>query len=212
MTKKQTCIYCEETKIVARGMCSRHYNKWRYQNIRTRVCIVPECNTWQNSSTGYCGFHYTSLRILGDPLARGMAGDFCRYGHQGQYVQRKSGRVCGECLRIRDRERSKTEKRQRQSKNYRLTTMFKMTLEEFESKIQVQDGKCAICEDILVGGRNGASVDHDHACCPGKKSCGRCLRDILCGCCNKTLGLARDDIGRLLACVSYLKRWREVPN
>jgi hypothetical protein len=31
-------------------------------------------------------------------------------------------------------------------------------------------------------------IDHDHACCPGKRSCGRCLRGLLHRTCNVAVG------------------------
>lgn len=37
------------------------------------------------------------------------------------------------------------------------------------------------------------AVDHDHKCCPGKTSCGKCVRGLLCGNCNSVLGRMRDD-------------------
>lgn len=66
-----------------------------------------------------------------------------------------------------------------------------------------QNGKCAICGD--VPGVRRLAVDHDHACCPGRKSCGKCVRGLLCGRCNTGLGMFKDSPDRLLAAKSYLE-------
>lgn len=46
--------------------------------------------------------------------------------------------------------------------------------------LEAQDGHCYLCpstEDL--------EVDHDHKCCPRrKKTCGKCVRKILCHACN----------------------------
>lgn len=47
-------------------------------------------------------------------------------------------------------------------------------------------------------------VDHDHTCCPGKRSCGRCVRGLLCNRCNRALGQFGDDIETLRRAVAYL--------
>jgi hypothetical protein len=56
-----------------------------------------------------------------------------------------------------------------------------------------QHGVCAICLNPPKEGTK-LHIDHDHACCPGtEKACGKCFRGLLCGNCNRMLGLAKDD-------------------
>jgi hypothetical protein len=33
-------------------------------------------------------------------------------------------------------------------------------------------------------------IDHDHDCCPGSYTCGKCVRGVLCAPCNRTLTTA----------------------
>jgi len=56
------------------------------------------------------------------------------------------------------------------------------------------------------------AVDHDHKCCPGKTSCGQCVRGLLCWNCNDTLATFRDNPEKLRGLAHYLENWpsREV--
>lgn len=67
---------------------------------------------------------------------------------------------------------------------------FGVTAELHEALLVVQGGVCAIC--LYANGRTKAlATDHDHACCNGPTSCGRCVRGKLCGPDNQ------DIIGRI---------------
>lgn len=79
----------------------------------------------------------------------------------------------------------------------------------YDALLQAQGGLCAICrepERVGIGPteRLGLAVDHDRRCCPGNKTCGECVRGLLCFTCNTSLGGFGDDIGRLLDAVAYL--------
>jgi hypothetical protein len=69
-----------------------------------------------------------------------------------------------------------------------LRRTYNITADDYERMLIAQGGGCAIC------GRKPAknqrlAVDHDHSCCPGRGSCGNCIRGLLCTRCNhKTLG------------------------
>ena len=76
----------------------------------------------------------------------------------------------------------------------------------------LQGGGCAICHRSLVLTGECADriyIDHDHACCPGLRSCGKCLRGILCFLCNTGLGKFDDDQERLERAVQYLAFHKE---
>ncbi|MET7815131.1 endonuclease domain-containing protein [Streptomyces sp. NPDC005395] len=60
---------------------------------------------------------------------------------------------------------------------------YNLTREFVDRLLLIQEGKCAIC------GTPGSAeatmhIDHDHACCPGRRSCGACVRGLLCNRCN----------------------------
>ncbi|MGK5677489.1 endonuclease domain-containing protein [Actinoplanes sp. URMC 104] len=81
--------------------------------------------------------------------------------------------------------------------------------ETFREMVVAQGGACAICG--YVAADRPLLIDHDHACCPGKHSCGRCVRSLLCAGCNGFLGVLEvtGELGstRLQAMRAYLARW-----
>lgn len=94
----------------------------------------------------------------------------------------------------------------------RLTT-YKISPKDFDAMIQKQEGRCAICKEVPSEGAGfgkGWHVDHDHACCPAKgKTCGKCIRGLLCSTCNSGLGLFKDSEEVLQNAISYLAKNRK---
>lgn len=84
---------------------------------------------------------------------------------------------------------------------------YGLTPESFDAMLVRQNGVCAICRTPEPGGKHGQwHIDHDHSCCPGQRTCGKCIRGLLCDGCNIGLGHFGDDRERLLAAAGYL-RW-----
>jgi hypothetical protein len=128
-----------------------------------------------------------------------------RAGYLAHYYAGEPG--CGECLkgnarqvaddRIADPEKTLRDNLQRK---------HNLELDRYRTALAEQGGRCAICgtdspADVRI---DRFHVDHDHACCPGSTSCGKCFRGLLCRACNTALGNFKDDPDILLAALSYL--------
>jgi hypothetical protein len=64
--------------------------------------------------------------------------------------------------------------------------------DDYLARLREQHGGCAICGKATYRSPVGLVpllIDHDHDCCPGKASCGRCVRGLLCADCNGSMGL-----------------------
>jgi hypothetical protein len=90
-----------------------------------------------------------------------------------------------------------------QARTYNLVK-FGITPQQYDAMLAAQGGTCAICPGSGTG--KALAVDHDHACCPGRKSCGKCVRGLLCENCNNGLGRFRDSPELLAAAVAYLTK------
>jgi hypothetical protein len=79
------------------------------------------------------------------------------------------------------------ESRKKSARKSRLTS-YGLTLEQFDLLLTAQGHSCGMCHKPFSAGQRIA-VDHDHACCDEKlRSCGQCVRGLLCLTCNITLG------------------------
>lgn len=79
---------------------------------------------------------------------------------------------------------------------------YGISQKQFELMKKSQNNKCAICLNTFVETPN---IDHNHKCCPGVKTCGKCLRKLLCRRCNRALGLIHDDLNIARQMVKYLE-------
>jgi hypothetical protein len=75
----------------------------------------------------------------------------------------------------------------------------KITKEKFDEMVSRYSGKCYACKI-----NDASNIDHDHNCCSGSRSCGSCVRGILCHQCNTALGLVKDSKKTLQRLIEYL--------
>jgi hypothetical protein len=142
----------------------------------------------------------------------------------------KNRRFCKHCRLVRAREPARRRYDVEYQRRYRAANVEKfqmlrrrsslramgLMVEEFNSLIAAQDGRCAICGTTEPGGnpasngKGGWHVDHSHTvgCHPQKGSaCDKCRRGLLCGSCNRGLGYFFDDPARLRAAAAYIESY-----
>lgn len=87
-----------------------------------------------------------------------------------------------------------------------LMRRYLLSVDEYDEMLEAQGGVCAICETSVPGGHGRFHVDHDHTCCPGVRTCGKCIRALLCSTCNVMLGAARENVTTLARAITYLTK------
>ncbi len=109
--------------------------------------------------------------------------------------------------RAKDREaaRAKYASNPEKQKSATLKYKYKITLEDYDRMLEEQGGGCAVCGSLDSGGKGRFHVDHDHSCCPTEKTCGKCVRGLLCSQCNVRLGVLECEWKEKAE--DYLRRW-----
>lgn len=100
------------------------------------------------------------------------------------------------------RERQRASREARHSRHVERT--YGISREQYGALLEAQGGRCAGgCG--ATGKSRRLAVDHDHSCCPGTISCGRCVRGLLCSRCNRFIGHLGDNPEALRGLAEYLE-------
>lgn len=163
-----------------------------------KTCSISDCSE-DVHSRGWCSVHYIRWWKFGDPLGRAVP-------------MVEDPMVCRCCNTPRPLANFPTVKTsgsrtatRRTCTRCRSVSRYGLTAATYEAMLVEQGYRCAICP-ASPGSEEVFHVDHDHACCPGPRSCGACIRGLLCSRCNLGLGCFRDDPDRLLRAASYVVR------
>ena len=83
---------------------------------------------------------------------------------------------------------------------------FGITLEQYNEMREEQNYSCKICQRHESEFAVSMAVDHDHSCCSERKrSCGKCIRGLLCSNCNRGIGHLMEDIVIMERSIQYVK-------
>ncbi len=86
-----------------------------------------------------------------------------------------------------------------------IRTKYGVSADRYREMLVAQGGGCAICGTKPMTYR--LAIDHDHRCCPDdRRSCGKCVRGLLCGPCNVALGMLQENPDLFAKAAEYLTR------
>lgn len=164
---------------LASGWCSGHYQQFRANPDR----MYP-VGTFQR----------TVKSLLRDSRGRKRCSD-CRVWHPESRFSRRARSAgdglnarCKECVFWAD-----------------LAANYRLTRDGYFRLYDEQGGSCPMCLTHLDPMHSKTHVDHDHSCCSGKRSCGMCVRGIVCSTCNTGLGMFKDSQAILGRAINYLE-------
>jgi len=147
-----------------------------------RMCSIEGCGK-KHFGKGLCHNHYNKKRINENPDLR-------------------------ERNRIRSLAWYNDPKNKENQKGRLLLQRRNMTIDEYNERLESQNFKCAICGVDQGDISDALAVDHDHSCCDGEKSCGKCTRGLLCNKCNTSIGGFNDSVELLVKAVGYLSKYK----
>lgn len=225
----KTCSRCGQSKSVAdfywkrgkpAGWCKDCYRDWH------RARYVPQVPVPEHQTCTVCGKEYTPkqrrLSKFCSVYCRNQARIAAERAMRDEVRARLKCEECGGPLPVARRKRGRTKfcsdvcaQKARQARQtpeeraaWRFQHKYGITLGQRAVLLKEQGGGCAICGTKRPGSK-GWALDHDHACCgrpSDAKTCGKCIRGVLCGRCNLAIGLFDDDPERLRVAAKYLKR------
>jgi len=189
--------------------CFREYNAGR----RPHVLHEPiPCD--------YCGTEFTPKQVK--PGQRRYCSNACKtsagYWRKRPREERECP-ICGTDMTDRRRdikwcsdkcanEAARRDGRLKARTRRALLARYGLTQETYDSLLAEQGGGCAICGSPDPKTHHGKwQIDHDHSCCStgAKRTCGQCVRGLLCQQCNLGLGHFEDNAERLEAAARYLR-------
>ncbi len=198
-------------RIVASGLCDPHYRQERYRagyRKPPKPCELDGCD--RRAVGRLCPTHRGRLYRSGNlDQGRRPNGSLERRDGQG----RKECTTCLEWLPLSgySSDQPKVDGLRTRCKNCdvraRRKNMYGLDRAAFIALVAAQGGRCAGCGSDDPGGKQGEwIIDHDHSCCTyASKTCGRCVRGLLCNHCNLVLGHVKDDPEVLRTLASYLE-------
>lgn len=128
--------------------------------------------------------------------------DFCSRGHDFSKTRKthpNGDTYCYECKKLRTKK--SIEKHPERHSKYmwksRIKRMYGITEEFYLEIYSNQDGRCAVCEEIIELSGKRTHIDHNHETFE--------VRGLLCHYCNTAIGLFKENTNTMKNAINYLR-------
>jgi hypothetical protein len=105
---------------------------------------------------------------------------------------------CRMCMAAYKKIQRSTPDQKEKNKLYGIRNKYKLTADEYYKMIARGCDSC--------GSHIGIAIDHDHSCCPKTKTCGNCIRGVLCRRCNTAEGIFKTNPQSIYGLIKYMEK------
>ena len=170
-----------------------------------RTCTYPGCDR-KHRAKGYCLHHYYRDRRgidMGAPIVSRRSHALVQ---ERDREGRKKCKTCQDWLDpIHFYPGAASDGLSVSCKECHKLQKYNISKTQFWGMLRGQNYGCAICGSLFTDVAQ-FDIDHDHSCCPDERSCGQCVRELLCNSCNTGIENFGEDTVRLRSAIEYLER------
>jgi len=178
--------------VVAKSLCSKHYSRsYRYGSVDfvkqnktgPKECYAIDCHRIAKAK-GLCDAHYARFKRNGESFSNSSI-------RKIKYYTDSDVCIIPKCIQ-KPHALDLCRTHYSQQKAHKI---------DFSTILDLFDNGCMVCEK-----REDLQIDHDHKICNDKFACEKCFRGILCGACNRALGIMTDDVSKLKKMIQYIQK------
>lgn len=166
-----------------------------------KKCEFKNCNR-NKVARGFCATHYCQM------IRHGKLTVIRKFRFSPVNKVNKT-QLCTQCEywlpfnNFTNRKDDRKNERYSVCKRCKTYNRYNMTARDYDIMLKKQNYKCLCCSK--KHSKSKLHVYHNHSCCPGHKSCGKCIRGLLCNGCNAAIGHLKEDVKIAKKVVSYLE-------